>query len=211
MSLTQKKVTVFLDELASESAAPGGGSVSALAGALGSALAAMVARVTLGKKKYAAVEEEMKRLVPAAEELRRRLTECVDRDTQAFTEVMAAFALPKNTDEEKGRRSQAVESAMQNATRVPLEVMELCRAAMDLADAAARKGNTNAVSDAGVSALVIQAACRGAWYNVMINTLGLRDGQFASDVKAKASLWMKQVDERATAVRNHVESTFANG
>jgi len=209
MSLVEKKVTGFLDELASSSPAPGGGSVSALAGALGASLVSMVAHVTVGKKKYAAVEEEMKSVVPAAEDLRQQLTASVDRDTDAFNEVMAAFGLPKETDEQKSARSAAIQQATKKATTVPLSVVELCRKAIDLAVQVATNGNANAVSDAGVSSLMIQAACRGAWYNVMINVGGISDADFVKDVKTKADGWMREVDDRAAAVRRHVEGTFA--
>lgn len=176
--LTNKTIRQFLDELASSSPAPGGGSVAALAGALGAALTSMVCRLTIGKKKYADVEEEIKSIVSQAEDLRVQFSALIDRDTEAFNKVMEAFGLPKDTEPQKALRSAAIKEATKEATLVPLEVMKHCIDAHALAQTVADKGNTNSVSDAGVSALMIHAACEGAALNVKINLNGLDDGEF---------------------------------
>lgn len=174
----RKSLTTFLEELASPSPAPGGGSVAALSGALGAALIAMVCRLTIGKKRYADVEQDMQRTLEQAEGLRAQFTDLIDRDTAAFTKVMEAFALPKENEAQKVLRTAAIREAMKEATLVPLEVMKHCIDALALSQAVAEKGNVNAASDAGVSALMLQAACAGAALNVRINLKGLDDQDF---------------------------------
>ena len=176
--LTKKTINAFLDELASPSPAPGGGSVAALAGALGAALTTMVCNLTIGKKKYVAIEEEMKKIKSEAEKLRMRFAELVDEDTQAFNKVMEAYALPKDSEAQKTLRNAAIAAATKEATLIPLEVMKHCIDAMALAQQVASSGNANSVSDAGVSALMLHAACEGAALNVKINLNGLSDADF---------------------------------
>jgi methenyltetrahydrofolate cyclohydrolase len=176
--LTKKSVAAFLDELASPSPAPGGGSVAALAGALGAALTSMVCNLTTGKKKYLAVEEEMKKILVQSEELREKFTTLVEKDTQAFNKVMEAFGLPKDTDPQKALRGAAIGEATKEATLVPLEVMKHCIDALALTQEVASKGYVNSISDAGVSALMLQAACESAALNVRINLNGLSDSEF---------------------------------
>ena len=146
--LTEKTVTQFLDELASNSPAPGGGSVAALAGAAGAALASMVCKLTIGKKKYADVQDEMTHVLQQTEELRKELTLLIEKDTEAFNTVMAAFGLPKGTDQEQTARSAAIQEATKSATLIPLQVMKVCDKAMTHALIVAQKGNKNSASDA---------------------------------------------------------------
>lgn len=176
--LTKKTVGAFLDELASPSPAPGGGSVAALSGALGAALTTMVCNLTIGKKKYAEVETEMKKIKAEAEALRLKFTELIDQDTLAFNKVMEAYALPKESDAQKALRSAAIAAATKEATLVPLEVMKHCIDAMALAQQVASSGNANSVSDAGVGALMLHTACEGAALNVRINLNSLADTDF---------------------------------
>lgn len=178
--LVQKTVNSFLAELASPSPAPGGGSVAALAGAIGAALTSMVCNLTIGKKKYAGVEEEMKSALAQSEVLRERFTALIDRDTAAFNRVMDAFGLPKENDSQKALRSAAIREATMEATLVPLEVMKHCIDAHALAQQVAASGNANSVSDAGVSALMVHAACEGAALNVRINLNGLENAEFVN-------------------------------
>jgi formiminotetrahydrofolate cyclodeaminase len=176
--LTQKTVAGFLDELASSSPAPGGGSVAALAGALGAALTSMVCNLTIGKKKYADVEGEIKTIVRQSEQLRKTFTRLIDRDTEAFNKVMEAYGLPKETDDQKALRSAAVEAATKEAALVPLEVMKHIIDSLALAKAVAERGNANSVSDAGVSTLMLNAGAEGAALNVMINLSSIKDAEF---------------------------------
>jgi len=175
---TDQTMNVFLDDLASSSPTPGGGSVAALAGALGAALISMVCSLTIGKKKYAAVEGEMKAIRAPSEELRKKFASLVERDATAFNKVMEAYALPKETDDQKALRAAAVQAGTKEAALVPLEVMKHCIDAHALAQEAAAKGNENSVSDAGVSAIMIHAACESAALNVRINLRGINDTEF---------------------------------
>ncbi len=176
--LAKKTVSAFLDELASSSPAPGGGSVAALSGALGAALTTMVCNLTIGKKKYAEVEADLKKVRTEAEKLRATFTRLIDEDTLAFNKVMEAFALPKDSEAQKTLRGAAIAAATKEATLIPLEVMKHCIDGMALAQQVASSGNANSVSDAGVSALMLHAACEGAALNVKINLNGLGDSDF---------------------------------
>jgi len=176
--LTEKSVTKFLDELASSSPAPGGGSVAALSGALGAALTSMVSNLTVGKKKYLDVEADMKNILRQSESLRQRFTVLIDRDTDAFNKVMEAFSLPKETDDQKALRTAAVQEATKEAALIPLEVMKHVIDGLALAKVVAEKGNANSASDAGVSALMLSAAMEGAALNVQINLSGIQDMEF---------------------------------
>lgn len=209
MSLITKNVNEFLNELASSSPAPGGGSVSALAAALGTALVSMVSQLTIGKKKYAAVENEMKELLQASEKLRAEAAALIDRDTETFNVVMNAFKLPQTNDVEKQHRAGTVEAATKQATLVPLDLMKLCVQTIRLSKHVAEKGNTNALSDAGVSMLLIQAGCRGAYYNVKINLSGITDANFIKEIGASASAIMAEVDQTAREIQQRVEASFA--
>lgn len=175
---TSISISPFLDEVASSSPAPGGGSVAALAGALGTALSSMVCRLTIGKKKYAGVEEEMKTILAGSEELRQKFTRLIAQDAEAFNRVMEAFGLPKDTDDQKALRTAAIQSATKEAALVPLEVMKHALDALSLAKRVAEKGNANSASDAGVAALMLHAASEGAALNVRINLAGITDPDF---------------------------------
>ncbi|MBI5474612.1 MAG: cyclodeaminase/cyclohydrolase family protein [Ignavibacteriae bacterium] len=175
---TKRSMNGFLDELASSSPAPGGGSVAALAGALGAALTSMVCNLTIGKKKYLAVEEQMKKVLKESEDLRARFSVLIDKDTDAFNKVMEAYSLPKDDESKKALRDAAISAATKEATMVPLEVMKHCIDAMALAQTVAENGNKNSISDAGVSALMLHAACESAALNVRINLNGLADTEF---------------------------------
>lgn len=176
--LTSQTISRFLDELASNSPAPGGGSVAALSGALGAALTSMVCNLTIGKKKYLDGEAEMKRVLGQAEMLRQKFTTLIDRDTEAFNKVMEAFGLPKESDDQKALRSAAIQQSTKEAALVPLEVMKHVIDALALARAVASHGNENSISDAGVSALMLHAGLEGAALNVEINLASIKDTEF---------------------------------
>ncbi len=159
----------FLGALASNSPTPGGGSVAALAGALGAALASMVANLTIGKKKYVDVEDDMKAALQKTEALRLELAQLIEEDAAAFGKVMKAMKLPKETDEEKAARKAAMQASLIDAATVPLAVMEKCVDVIRLSKGVAEKGNKNAVSDAGVAALMGRAGAHAARLNVLIN------------------------------------------
>ena len=184
--LTSLSVNDFLDEIASSSPAPGGGSVSALAAALGAALTSMVSRLTLGKKKYAGVQGEMEEVLQQSEELRAQFKAIINEDTAAYNKVMSAYGLPKDTEDQKSKRTAEIQEAMKTATLVPLKLMEHCEVAMKLVKIVAERGNQSAVSDAGVAALMLKAGCDGAAMNVKINLASLRDAHFAALTKSQA-------------------------
>lgn len=186
--LMELKVNQLLQELASVSPTPGGGSVAALSGALGAALVAMVCRLTVDKPKYAEVSEELQKVLSQVDQLRRKLAELVERDTEAFQGVMAAFRLPKETEEQKGERSAAIQQATRLATEVPLEVISLSARVLELSQKVAEKGNVNALSDAGVAAEMARAAARGAALNVKINLGGLKDGALVARAQKELSI-----------------------
>lgn len=189
--LVTKRLDHFIDELASSSPAPGGGSVAALAGALGAALTVMVCNLTIGKKKYAGVETEMKGILARAVDLKEIFTRLIDKDTEAFNKVMEAFSLPKDSEPQKALRKAAINEATKEAAMVPLEVMKHCIDAMALVQEVAADGNSNSVSDAGVSALLLHAACEGAALNVKINLNGLSDEEFVGWKKDEVESLLK--------------------
>jgi formiminotetrahydrofolate cyclodeaminase len=174
----------FLDDLASSRATPGGGSAAAIIGAMGAALSAMVCNLTIGKKKYAEVEEEMKVLLSKSEALRARLTGMIQDDVAAFDAVMGAYGMPKETDAEKEKRSAAIQDALKLATEVPLRCCHAAREVIDLAAVASAKGNVGVISDAGVAVLAAYAALRSAALNVYTNAKIITDKAYA-DAKLK--------------------------
>lgn len=168
----------FLDALASSAATPGGGSAAAIMGGMGAALVSMVCNLTIGKKKYAEVEGDMKEVLEKAEDLRHRLTGMIQEDVKAFDTVMGAYGMPKETDAEKGARSEAIQAALKQATEVPIRCCHLAREVIDLALTASEKGNLNVISDAGVGVLAAYAALRSAALNVYINAKMISDKSF---------------------------------
>lgn len=206
---TRPTLKSFLDELASSSPAPGGGSVAALAGALGAALTSMVCNLTIGKKKYAAVEGEMREVLGQAEGLREQFTELVERDTAAFNKVMESFALPKESEAQRALRSAAIREATKEATMIPLEVMKHCIDGLALAQIVAARGNGNSVSDAGVSGLMFHAACESAALNVRINLASLGDNEFVGwktdEVGSLLRTSRMMLEENQTIVASRLE------
>ena len=192
----------FVGAVASPTPAPGGGSVAALVGALGAALAQMVAGLTFGRKKYAAVDAEMRELGLKAAGLVNTLSALVARDAASYEKVMATYKLPTEPAEAATARQTAITEALLGAAEVPLETARACAAVAELAAVCAEKGNTNAVSDAGVAALLADAACRGAVYNVRINVSSLDDKSRGAGLIQEASQLLAQTRtaaDRATA------------
>ena len=185
MNLTDKSITAFLDELSSDAPAPGGGSVAALSGALGAALVSMVCNLTLGKKGYEDVQDEIDDLLAQSEALRKELAGLLEEDVKAYTGYSLAAKMPRGTDEEKAERQVAMQAALKVATDVPLTIAEAADKVMDLCMPAAEQGNKWAVSDAGVAVLMAEAALRSAALNVLINLGTLKDEAFVADRRAK--------------------------
>ena len=185
MKLAELKTAEFVDLLASDAPAPGGGSAAALEGALGAALTAMVCGLTVGKKKYAEFEELAQSAQTKALDLKARFVDVMDRDTEAFNVVSAAFGMPKATDEEKAARSAAIQEGLKGCTKTPFEMMELAVETLELTASILGKSNDSAASDLGVSALSLRAAIQGAWLNVLINIGSLKNKELAEDYRAK--------------------------
>mgnify|MGYP001765971306 FL=1 len=194
----------YANELSSDSPAPGGGSVASLAGALAAALAAMVSNLTAGKKGYEEQRDRMLRVGVEGQRLKDEFLYDIDRDTEAFNEVMAAIKLPKKTDAEKAARGAAMEAANKGATLVPLGVLRRAVPALELALEMARHGNRNSISDAGVGGLMGLGAAEGAYYNVMINLKGIEDGAFRDATSREARALLKQAEELAAEIRDIV-------
>ena len=187
MKLADMQVTQFCDVLASDAPAPGGGSTAALEGALGAALTAMVCGLTTigkSKEKYAEYQEFVLASQKKALDLKARFVDVMDRDTEAFNVVSAAFGMPKATDEEKAARSAAIQK-LEGCTRTPFEMMELAAETLELTAELLGKTNDSAASDLGVSALSMRAAIQGAWLNVLINIGSLKNKELAEDYRKK--------------------------
>ena len=190
-TLTDKSVKIFLDELSSAAPAPGGGSAAALSGALGAALVSMVCNLTLGKKKYADVEKDITGILDRSEALCHKLADLLEADVQVYTQVSQAMKLPRDTEEQKIARTEALQNALQAATEVPMQVAEACVEVMDLCRPVTEKGNVNVVSDAGVAVLVAEAGLRSAALNVLINLGWIKDEVFVERNRAKLDTLLK--------------------
>jgi glutamate formiminotransferase/formiminotetrahydrofolate cyclodeaminase len=207
--LKAMRLTEFADELSSDSPAPGGGSVAALAGSLSAALSSMVAALTWSKAGMESVRPSMKEIGVEGQRLKDWFLEAVDRDTDAFNAVLAAMRLPKKTEEEAAERLAAIEKANQGAARVPLEVVERSVRALEMAVAVARDGNPNSVSDAGVAGACALAAAEGASLNVRINVPNLTDAEVAGELLKEQERLLGRARELAAEVRDTVDRVLA--
>jgi glutamate formiminotransferase/formiminotetrahydrofolate cyclodeaminase len=203
-----QSLSAFVSAVASSSPAPGGGSVAAHAGALAAALVQMVAGLTAGKKKYAAVDAEMKEIALQAAALSNRLAALVAQDAEAFTAVSTAHQLPQGTDTEKEARTAAIQRALIGAAEVPLETARACAAVAELALAVAQRGNQNAVTDAGVAALLAETGCRGASYNVRVNVTSLEDRAAGTPLSEEAAALAARTTALATEVQAAVDAAL---
>lgn len=184
--LTELTIKEFINKVISNDPVPGGGSVSALNGALAAALSAMVANLTIGRKKYVEVNDLMVELSARFEKLSQKLVEDVDRDSDAYNRVFAAFKMPKETDEEKQARSEAIQRETKYAAQVPMEVARAVYEVLPQIDAIAQKGNSNAVTDACVSMMCARTAILGALLNVRINLTSIKDEAFVTAMREEA-------------------------
>ncbi len=175
----------FSDTLAAETAAPGGGSTAAVVAALAASLAAMVARLTAGRPKFAAVETSMQQVIAAADPLRLRLLALATTDAEAFAAVMMAFRLPRETDDQKHERQLAIQAAYQQATVVPLQTLEAAVETLELCLQVVEQGNPNAVTDGITGALLAEAAAQGAALNVQVNLAAIQDAAFVASARTQ--------------------------
>lgn len=194
--LIDKSVRVFLEELASRVPVPGGGSVAALSASLASALTEMVANLTIGRKGFEEVEEEMKKISQGSSNYREKFLKDIDKDAEVFDKVMGAFKLPKNTPEETENRKQIIQKEFKNAALVPLEVAKDAVKLMEFTSKVVEKGNKNAISDGAVATMMARTAVLGALYNVKINLQSIKDEDFVSQISKQVyELELKAIEE----------------
>ncbi len=205
MDVRSQTIGDFLDDLASGKATPGGGAGAAVAGAMGAALLSMVANLTIGKKKYAGVEEELKGILNRTEEIRAEMTNLAQLDAHVFERVMGAYKMPKESDTQASAREAAIQNTLMDATQVPLKVAAWAAELFEYAPTLAEKGNPNAVSDVGVGLLLADAAMKGALLNVDINLGLIQNEAFTSDVRQKVTA----LREGREALRERVMAAVA--
>lgn len=196
----------FLNELASKSATPGGGSAAAIMGAQGAALLSMVCNLTIGKPKFADVESDMQALLAQSEALRAQLTDFIQADVDVFNRVMAAYGLPKESDEDKAARTVAIQAVMREATQVPLDCAKACAKVIELSQIAADKGNPNVISDAGAGLMAAYGGLKTAALNVYINAGSLKDRDFADSKLAELAAIMEAAESKTSALYQAVQS-----
>lgn len=198
--LTDLTVKDFLQKTASNDPVPGGGSVAALSASVAAALTEMVANLTIGRKKYVEVEEEMKDVVKDVLQARQELIEDIDKDSDAYNEVMAAFKLPKETEEEVAKRKEAIEEATKKAALVPLTVAQKAFSMMQRIETVVVKGNQNAITDGAVAAMMARTAVLSALYNVKINLGSIQDAAFVEEVSQK----VKEIETKIGALEKDI-------
>jgi formiminotetrahydrofolate cyclodeaminase len=203
-------IATFLDDLASERSTPGGGGAAAVTGAIGAALVSMVCNLTIGKKNYAEVEEDLKAVLAKAETLRAELTGAIEEDVIAFNGVMGAYGLPRGTDEEKAKRAEAIQHALRSATLAPLRVCEACFEVIELSQVVADKGNLNVISDAGVAVLAANAGLRSSALNVFINAKAIKDREFAEKHLGEVNALLAKAGPMTEAVYEIVKNKIGS-
>ena len=204
MSFSDKSCSEFVEVLASKAPVPGGGGASAMVGALATALGNMVGSLTVGKKKYAAVEEEMRALKDRCDRLQKDFLHLVERDAEVFEPLARAYSMPKNTEEEKAEKARVMEIVLRDACSVPMEIMEKCCEAIDIIAVFAEKGSVIAISDAGVGAAFAKAALKGASLNVYINTKSMADKALAAELNARCDRMLEEYTGKADAIFDSV-------
>lgn len=198
--LSELSIKDFLEKTASNTPVPGGGSVAALAAAIAASLSGMVAALTVGKKGFEEMEERMQQVLARAADIREKMIRFIDKDSDAFNDVMNAYRLPKDTPGEKEARSEKIESTLKNAAWVPLEVAREAKNVMDLAETVIIGGNKNAVTDGAVGAMSARTAVLAALYNVRINLLSIKDKAFAAELSSEADRLEREIKEKEDAV-----------
>lgn len=206
MEFSKKPCDEFVEVLATKAPVPGGGGASALVGAVGTALGNMVGSLTVGKKKYADVEAEIRLLQKESDRLQQELLELIEKDAQVFEPLSKAYGLPKETEEEKAEKARVMEAALKEACSVPMKIMEKCCQAIEGIEVYAKKGSVIAISDAGVGAAFLRAALEGASLNVYINTKSMQDRDYAAELNDRADQMLETYTKRAEAVFAEVKA-----
>lgn len=208
MSFTKGSCEQFVQVLASKAPVPGGGGASALVGAIGTALGNMVGSLTVGKKKYADVEEEMQALRAKSDALQSELLALVEKDAEVFEPLSKAYGMPRETEEQKAEKARVMAVVLKDACAVPVEIMRKCCEAIDIAEQFAAKGSTLAISDAGCAAACLKAALLGASLNVFINTKSMEDREHAGQINAEAERMIQTYGAKADAIFASVRARF---
>ncbi len=203
--LADLTITEFLEETASSSPVPGGGSIAALSAAVAASLSGMVARLTVGKKGYDGFEKEMKEIAKDADDYRKKLVKDIDRDSNAYNDVMAAFKLPKGTEQEQEKRKAAIQEALKNASLVPLDVANDAFKIIELAEKVVKHGNKNAITDAAVAVMMARTAALSALYNVKINLVSINDIDFVEKVEKD----VKHLESKIISIEREILSYIA--
>lgn len=203
---TKKSLQKYLEELSSNSPTPGGGNVAALCGTLAASLGTMVCNLTIGKKKYLDVEAEMNEIKVKLNAYSEKFLMLAKNDNEAFDRVMDAFKLPKETEEQKKLRAEAIEKSTLEATSVPGNVINICHEMLPLLETIAKKGNQNSLSDAGVAISLISTASEGAYLNVLINFTALTDKQKAFELMNNAELRTNEIKEETQFILSEIKS-----
>ena len=198
------RIQEFLDVLSSKEPVPGGGGASALAGALGNALGQMVSNLTIGKKKYALVEDEIKELAERMKGIQGQFTQLADQDAKVFAPLAKCYSLPSDTEEEKAYKAEVMEARLLDASLVPMEIMEKAAEMLEIMDILADKGSRMAVSDVGVGVQFIRTALLGAVMNVYINTRSMKNREKAEEMNEKAERLIKEGTEAADRIYQKV-------
>ena len=199
----------FVEALASKAPVPGGGGASALAGAVGVALGGMVGSLTIGKKKYADVQEDIERMNASARDAAQKMLELIDKDAQVFAPLAEAYGMPKDTEEQRAEKARVMERALLDACGVPMEIMEQCCLSIDLHEQYAQKGSNLAISDVGVGVVLCRAALVGASLNVFINTKAMTDREKADEINRKAEELLARYVPMADAIAKVVRDRLA--
>ena len=204
MALADLSIKEFLAKTASNSPVPGGGSIAALSAAIAASLSEMVAHLTIGKKGYEALEEEMQEIAKDAFQYRERLIRYIDKDSNAYNDVMAAFKLPKGTEQERNNREGAIQEALINATLVPLDVARDAFKIIELAGKVVKQGNKNAVTDAAVAVMMARTAALSALYNVKINLVSIKDTNFVEEIREEIKHMENEIVNRESEILSDV-------
>jgi formiminotetrahydrofolate cyclodeaminase len=210
-SLAEMTVSAFLEKIASAAPVPGGGSVAALAAALAASLTEMVANLTIGKKGYETREAAMRDLADQAKSYRGKLTEAIDRDSDAYQSVLAAYKRPKNTDRDKELRRQAIQAALKTAAAVPLSVGKDAVRILEKAAKAVEEGNRNAVTDGAVGAMMARTAGLAALYNVSINLLSINDEAFVSEMSVQVQELARTIIQKESDILSTLGHQLGGG
>ena len=203
--LANMNIVDFLEKTASSDPLPGGGSISALGAAAAASLAEMVANLTIGRKEYAAIEEEMKEIAKEAHIYRDKLVKDIDKDSDAYRQVLEAFKLPKGTEVEKDHRKKAIQEGFKNASLVPLSVAKDAFKIMELAENVIKKGNKNAITDGVVSAMMARTAVLSGLYNVKTNLSSIKDVDFVNEVAKEVKLMESKIEKKEKDILSSID------